>query len=94
MTLEDADTFPFLICRDSFYGQNGATCCERKVPQHTPVHFLWCSSKILIFAEPFSKFDNEPSTTRHLQDAVIQACADVEVIPQGPMVVWRLLYEK
>ena len=27
---ENADTFPILICRDSKYGQTGATCCERK----------------------------------------------------------------
>ena len=30
MTPENADTFPILICRDSRYGQTGATCCERK----------------------------------------------------------------
>ena len=30
------------------------------------------------------KCDNEPSTESH-QDAVIQACAGVEVIPQGPL---------
>ena len=29
------------------------------------------------------KCDNEPST-KSLQDSVIQACAGVEVIPQGP----------
>ena len=32
MTQENADTFPSLICRDSRYGQTGATCCERKGP--------------------------------------------------------------
>ena len=30
------------------------------------------------------KFDNEPNT-KSLQDAVIQACLVVEVIPQGPL---------
>ena len=85
LTQETADTFPILICRDSRYGQTGATCCERKVPQHTPFHFLLVSSKILVFAESFSKCDNEPSTTS-LQDAVIRACAGVEVIPRGPPV--------
>ena len=30
MTKENPDTFPILICRDSRYGQMGATCCERK----------------------------------------------------------------
>ena len=32
LTQENADTFPILICRDSRYGQSGATCCERKGP--------------------------------------------------------------
>ena len=32
LTQENADTFPSLICRDSRYGQTGATCCERKGP--------------------------------------------------------------
>ena len=54
-----------------------------KVPQHTPFHFLSVSSKILVFAESFSKCDSEPST-KALQDAVIHACVGVEVIPQGP----------
>ena len=49
-----------------------------KVPQDTPFHFLWESSKILVLEESFI----EPST-KSLQDAVIQACAGVEVIPQG-----------
>ena len=30
MTPENAETFPILICRDSRYGQTGATHCERK----------------------------------------------------------------
>ena len=30
LTQENGDTFPILICRDSRYGQTGATCCERK----------------------------------------------------------------
>ena len=34
-------------------------------------------------AEIILKCDNEPST-KSLQDLVIQACARVEVIPQGP----------
>ena len=82
LTQENADTFPLLICRDSRYGQTGATCCERKGP--TAFHFLLASSKILVFAESIIlKCDNEPST-KALQDAVIQACVGVEVIPQGP----------
>ena len=32
LTLENPDTFPILICRDSKYGHTGATCCERKRP--------------------------------------------------------------
>ena len=53
LTQENADTFPFLICRDSRYGHSRATCCERKVPRHTPFHFLLVSSMILVFAESF-----------------------------------------
>ena len=30
MTQENVDTLPILICRDSRYGQTGATCCERQ----------------------------------------------------------------
>ena len=30
LTEENADTFPILICRESRYGQTGATRCERK----------------------------------------------------------------
>ena len=43
LTQENADTFPILICRDSRYGQTGATCCERKGPKHTPFHVLLVS---------------------------------------------------
>ena len=32
VTQEHEDTFPSLICRDSRYGQTGATCCERRGP--------------------------------------------------------------
>ena len=56
---------------------------NRKVPQHTPFHFLWVSSKILVFAESFLKCDDEPST-KALQGAMIHACVGVEVIPEGP----------
>ena len=30
MTQENVDTIPCLIRRDSWYGQTGATCCERE----------------------------------------------------------------
>ena len=53
------------------------------VPQHTPFRFLWASSQILVFAESLLKCDNEPNT-KSRQDAVIQACAGVEVMSQGP----------
>ena len=69
MTQENADTFPILICRDSRYGQSGATCCERKGPT------AYSNSFLVGFIK-----DLEPSTTA-LQDS---ACAGVEVIPQGP----------
>ena len=72
------DTFPNLICRDSRYGQTGATCCERKGPTAYSISFLvGCFRRIIL------KCDNEAST-KALQDAVIQTCARVEVIPQGP----------
>ena len=40
MTPENADTFPNLMCRDSRYGQTGATCCERKGPTAHSISFL------------------------------------------------------
>ena len=51
-----------------------------KVPQHTPLHFLWIFIKDLGFLRIILKCDNE-TTTKSLQDVVIQACAGVEVIP-------------
>ena len=83
LTQENADTFPILICRDSRYGQTGATCCERQ--GHTAYSILLLVGFItdLRFRRIILKCDNEPST-KALQDAVIQACVGVEVIPQGP----------
>ena len=40
LTKENADTFPILMCRDSRYGQTGATCCERKGPTAYSTSFL------------------------------------------------------
>ena len=40
VTQDNADTFPVLICRDSRYGQMGATCCERKEPTEYAISFL------------------------------------------------------
>ena len=54
--------------------QMRATCCERKG------RFV----KDLGFRRIILKCDNEPSA-KSLQDAVIQACVGVEVIPQGPL---------
>ena len=62
----------------------GRRVVNGKVPEHTPFHFLWVSSKILVFAESFLKSDNEPST-KSLEDALIPPCAGVEVIPQGSL---------
>ena len=73
-----------------------------KVPRHTPFHFLLASSEILGFRRNILKCENEQST-KALQDAVIQACVGVEVIPQAqgplegitwPAVVLRWLSEK
>ena len=40
LTQEKAGTFPILICRDSRYGQTGATCCERKSPTAHSISLL------------------------------------------------------
>ena len=82
MTQENADMFPILICRDSRYGQTGATCCERKGPTAYSISFLVGFIKDLGFRRIILICDNEPST-KALQDAVIHACVCVEVIPQG-----------
>ena len=85
----NADTFPILICRDSRYGQTGATCCERKGPAAYSISFLVGFIKDLVFRMNILECGNEPST-KALQDAVIQACVGVEVIPQGPpeVITW------
>ena len=44
LTQENADTFPILICRDSRYGETGATCCERKGPTVYSFLFLFAES--------------------------------------------------
>ena len=84
LTQENADTFPILICRDSRYGQTGATCCERNGPTAYSISLLVGFIKDLGFRRIILKCDNEPST-KALQDAVIHACVGVEVIPQGPL---------
>ena len=83
LTQENADTLPNLICRDSRYGQTGATCCERKGPTTYSISLLVGFIKDLGFRRIILECDNEPST-KALQDAVIHACVGVEVIPQGP----------
>ena len=84
LTDENADTFPILICRDSRYGQTGATCCERKGPTAYSASFLVGFVKDLGFRRINLKCGNGPST-KALQDAVIHARVGVEVIPQGPL---------
>ena len=74
--------FPILICRDSRYGQTGATCCERKAPTAYSISYLVGFIQDLDFRRIILKCDTEPST-KALQDAVIHACVGVEVIPQG-----------
>ena len=101
MTQESAGTLPILMCRHGRYGQTGATCCERKGPTAYSISFLAGCTKYLGVRSFILKCDNEPST-RSLQDAVIQACAGVEVIPHTdhlrvitwPTAVWKWLYEK
>ena len=82
-TLGNANTFPILICRDRRYGQTGATRCGQKCPTAYSISFLVGFIKDLAFRRFILKCDNEPST-KSLQDAVVHACAGVEVIPQGP----------
>ena len=82
----NADTFPILICRDSRYGQTGATCCERKGLTAYSISFLVVFIKDLDFCRIILTCDNEPST-KALQHAVIHACVGVQVIPQGHLKV-------
>ena len=89
LSRENADTFPILTCRDSRYGQTGATCCERKGPTAYSISFLVGCIKDLGFRRIFLKCDVEPSTEA-LQDAVIHSCVGVEVIRQGPPVSDRM----
>ena len=84
LTQVDADTFPILICRDSRYGQAGATCCERQGPTGYVISCLDGIIKDLGVRRIILKCDNEPST-KALQDVVIHACVGVKVIPGGPL---------
>ena len=59
LTQENADTFPILICRDSRYGQTGATCCERKGPTAYSISFLVGFIKDLGFRRIILTCDNE-----------------------------------
>ena len=108
MTQENADTFPILICRNSRYGQTGATCCERKGPTAYSIFISCRFHQRSWFSQIHFEGDNEPST-KSLQDAVIQAHVGVEVIPPlppvpplpfplrvitWPTVVWKWLCEK
>ena len=83
MTQKNADTFPILNCRDSRYGQIGATSCGRKGPTANSVSFPVGFIDDFFFAESFGKWDNEQRTKSH-QDTVTQACAGVVLVPQGP----------
>ena len=74
-TQENTDTLPILICRDSRYGQTGATCCERRSPTAYSISCLLGFIKDLFFRRIILKCDNESCT---------KACVGVEVIPQGP----------
>ena len=49
-----------------------------KVPEHIPFHFLWVSSKILIFRRIVLKYENEPSM-KAFQEAMIHSCVEVAV---------------
>ena len=74
--LTQENVFPILICRESRYGQTGATCCERKGPTAYSISFLVGFIKDLGFRRITLKCHNELSA-KALQDAVIHACAGV-----------------
>ena len=71
LTLENADIFPILICREHVFGRAGATCCERKDSIAYSISFL-VNLRILLEDE------TEPST-KVFQDAMIQSCVEVAV---------------
>ena len=56
----------------------------RKGPTAYSTSFLVCFIKDLGFRRVILKCDNERST-KSLRDAMIQACAGIEVIPHGPL---------
>ena len=95
-----SDTLPFLICRDSRYGRTGVTCYSRKDPTAYSISNLVGFIKDLGFRRIILTCGSEPSM-KSLQDAVMQACAGVEVIHRvhlrvitWPTVVWTWLYEQ
>ena len=71
MNQEIADTFAILFCRDSRYGQTGATCCELNGPTACSTSFLVGFVKDLGLRRIIFKCENEPST-KSLSYAVIQ----------------------
>ena len=72
LTQENADTFPILICRDSWCGQTGAKC--RTERSHSILLFISCwFHQRSCFRK--NQCDNEPST-KAFQDAVIHACVE------------------
>ena len=89
------------MCRDRGYGQTEATCRERNGITASAISFLVGFVEDLGFRRMILKSDNERST-KSLQDAVIQAYAGVQVVPQcshlrvitRPTAVWKWLYEK
>ena len=62
ITEEHADTFPILICRNSGYGQTGATCCEREDPTAYSISSLVGFINDLGFRRLILKCDTELST--------------------------------
>ena len=64
-TQENADTFPILICRDSRYGQAGATGSERKGPAAYSIPFLVDFIKDLSLRRIILKCENETEHEKH-----------------------------
>ena len=71
------------LSRQQVCVQNAATCCGRNGPTAYSISFLVGFIQDMGFRRIVLHCDNAPST-KSLQDVVIQACAGVEVVPQGP----------
>ena len=77
MTQENADTLPILICRDSRYGQTGATCCDRKSPTAHSISFLVVFYQRLWFSQNYEEM------RRRTEDEIVSRRADPSLCWSG-----------